>query len=851
MNLQLTLALRYLNGRRLRSFLTTLAIVFGVMVIFGMNTLLPAFLGSFTANAMAAAGQVDATITSKTGEAFPESVAAQAARVDGVAAVSGTLERPINLPADYFDLDPAVPDRVAAVTLVGAVPADFRTLTAVNVIAGRYLQAGDGAAAVIAESLAEAAGLGVGDTLRLPSPTGLAALEIVGVTPPRLLPGNEAVLITLPAAQRLLDAPGKINVIDANFDSVDEARRAAIEAAITDALGPGYTIGVLQAGAEILANIGVAQMVFNLMGGLGLLMGGFIIFNTFRTIIAERRRDIGMLRAVGASRRTISGLILIEGLMQGVAGTLAGLLLGYLFAVLVLQLIAPIGQQLLNIRVGSPSVTPGLVIVSIVMGVGITVLAGVLPAGAASRVTPLEALRPPVAGVTLRRLAGLGFWAGVAMITLAVAALISGNASLIGLGAVLFTVGLIVLAPALVNPIANLFSGVLALIFARQGTAQLAEGNLSRQPTRAAVTASTTMIALAILVMGGSVLSSIAITFTRMLEKSLASDYLLLPPSVAVWGTNVGAAPALADELRAVDGLAVVSTLRFAGTKINEVAVGLLGIEPVAYNQTSGLTFVDGDPEAAFAAMQTGRAMIINGPLATAAGLKRGDPVTVLTPAGEQTYRVAAIATDFLNAKTTTGYISQRNIEADFGRTEDVFFQMNAAEGADRAAVEAGLRQALQPYPQFKLVSSAEYLEQNKGLFDGAFAGYYALMIFLAVPSLIAMVNTLAIGVIERTREIGMLRAVGATRRQVRTVILAEALILAAIGTAFGLLSGLYLGYMGVRAFAALGFPIDYLFPAASLIATIAVGLLFGALAALIPARQAARLEVVQALRYE
>jgi putative ABC transport system permease protein len=209
------------------------------------------------------------------------------------------------------------------------------------------------------------------------------------------------------------------------------------------------------------------------------------------------------------------------------------------------------------------------------------------------------------------------------------------------------------------------------------------------------------------------------------------------------------------------------------------------------------------------------------------------------------------IASDYLNAKTTTAYISQGNIETDFGRTEDVFYQMNAAEGAEPDTVTAGIKEAIAQYPQFKLVSGQEYLEQNIGIFDAALSGIYALIVFMAVPALIAMVNTLAIGVIERTREIGMLRAVGATRKQVRRVILAEAMILAAIGTAFGLLSGLYLGAMAVQSFAALGFPIDYIFTASSLIATNAAGLIFGVLAAIIPARQAARLNIVEALRYE
>lgn len=846
-----TLAARYLMGRKLRTFLTTLAVTFGVLLIFGMNTILPAFIGAFQANAMALAGQVDATITHKTGEAFAESMVDRVKAVDGVRVVSGTLERTVNLPADYFDSDPATPDRVTAVTLAGADPDAVRAVYAYVVNDGRFLEAGDGDVTVITESLAEAAGVGLGDSLRLPTATGAVEFEIIGVLPQRLLPGNEEVLVTLPVAQRLLDQPGKVNVLDVNFDSADESRRAEIQARVEAALGDHYTVGVLQAGAEILTNIRIGQTIFNLLGAMGLLMGAFIIFNTFRTVVAERRHDIGMLRAVGASRRAVVNLILVEGLIQGLAGTAAGILLGYVFASVLIAAISPILRQFLNLAIGGPVITPELVVASTVAGVGVTVLAGLLPALSASRVTPLEALRPSVGAVSFRRLAGFGFWAGAAMIAVAVGALVTGNSGLIGLGSVLFVLGLILIAPALVNPIAVLFGNFMSLAFARAGTAQLAEGNLSRQPSRAAVTASTTMIAIAILLMAASMLSSVSIGFIGMLKRSLSSDYLLVPPSLTVWGSNVGASPSLADDLRAVDGVEVVSTLRFAGTQINGVAVGLLGIEPRNYVRTSGLTFIEGDPETAFRAMEAGRGMIVNGLLGTSAGIGMGDEVVLLTPTGEATYTVVGIATDYLNAKTTTAYLSQSNIAADFGRTEDVFFQMNLAEGADREAVEASFKELLGPYPQFRLISGEAFLEQNKSQFDAAFAGLYAMVVFLAIPSLIAMINTLAIGVIERTREIGMLRAVGATRGQVRTVVLAEALILAAIGTAFGLLSGLYLGYMSTVAFEALGFPMVYVFPATGLIVAVAVGLVFGALAAILPARQAAGLEIVQALRYE
>lgn len=847
----LTLASRYLFGRPLRTALTTLAIVFGVMLIFGMNMLWPAFLNAFQASVMALAEQTDATITHKTGEAFPLEVAEKVAGVAGVRAVAAKLERPLNLPPDYFDHDPATPDRVVSVSLVGGDPEALRAMGFYNVEEGRFITAEDEGAAVITQSLAKDLGLRLGDVLELPTPTGLARLTIVGLLPHQRIPGNEKVLVPLAYAQKLLDMPGRVNVIDANFDTTDAARRAQIEEALRATLGKHYTIGVIQAGAEILTNIRTGQAIMNFIGTLGLLMGGFIIFNTFRTIVAERKRDIGMLRALGAGQRTILALILTEGLLQGVIGTALGLLLGYGFGWLALSVFTAIGRQFLNIDVSEPVVTVELVVISIVMGVGITLLAGLLPARNASRVTPLEALRPAVGEAIFKPVTTAGFWAGVVCVALAIVALLSQSNGLISLGALLFVVGLVLIGPALVGPIARLFGRLLALAFARAGTAHLAEGNLARQPTRAAVTAATTMIALAIVVMASSVLASISGTFISMLRNTLSSDYLLMPPTVAVWGLNVGASPELAERLRAVEGVGVVSTQRFAASEVNGVAVGVLGLEPESYQATSDLDFLEGDRAAAYAALASGRNAIINGVLKATAGLNVGDEINLLTPNGEVAYKIVAVASDYLNAKTTTVYISQDNIANDFGRTEDVFLRVNRAPGADPAAVEAGLREALKPYPQFKLIVGQEYVDENIRLFDAVFLGMYVLVVFLAIPSLIAMVNTLAIGVIERTREIGMLRAVGATRNQVRTIVLAEALILAAIGTAFGLLSGLYLGYMAINAFSAFGFPMEYSFSMDGILLAIAAGLLFGALSALIPARQAARLQVVEALRYE
>ena len=850
MNIQLTLAARYLRGRKLRTTLTTLAILFGVLVIVGMNSLLPAFTRAFQTNVLAAAGQVDATITLKTSDAFDVAKVDRVAAVEGVRVVSGLLNRTVNLPADYLDDDPALPDATGALSLVGIDVAQATALHAYNVQDGRFLAEGDTDMAVISRSLAELAGLSVGDTLTLPTPTGETALTIVGVLPPRMQLGNEEVFVTLAQAQGMLDMPGFINTIEANFDVVDEDERVTLEQAILNELGDTFQLGGLSSNAELLANMDVAQAIFSLLGVLAVLMGGFIIFNTFRTVVAERRRDIGMLRALGAGRRTILGTFLAEGLIQGVIGTALGILAGYGLGLLGVAALGPILSDMMNVDIGAPVVSPALLIGSAVIGIGVTLLAGLLPAMSAGRVTPLEALRPSVGAVSLRRLMGVGFWTGVVMIALAVAALLTRNIAYIGLGAVLFVIGLILVGPALVNPVARFFSGLLAAIFARSGTAQLAQGNLTRQPSRAAITASTMLIGMAILILAASVVTSVTAGFGEVMRRSLGSDFILIPPSIAAWGNNVGAGSELADALRDVDGVEVVSSLRFAPTQANGAAVSLLGIDPDTYSQVSGLTFSEGD-ESAYAALAEGRTAILSPAAAVSLGATIGDEVELMTPTGPQLYRVVGVGGDYLNAKITTVYISHDNIAADFNRTEDVLIQANLAAGADRAAVEADLKAALRDFPQFRLIAGQEYIDENLALFESVFAALYVLVLFLAVPSVIAMVNTLAIGVIERTREIGMLRAVGSTRGQVRRVVLAEALILAALGTIFGILAGLYLGYMGVAALEAFGYPMTYIFPTTGVIIALVAGIVFGVLAAIIPARQASRLEIVQALRYE
>src|SRR5512136_779308 len=856
MNLQLTLAARYLGGRKLRTFLTTVAIVIGVMLIFGTGIYMPSFMGAYQKSLLAASGQTDVMITHKTGEAFSVSTLNKIKRIDGIAAIAGSLERVVNLPPNFYGKD----STVNALALVGIDPAIAPELHDYRITQGRFLEKGDDHVAVISERLADGVGVKLNDELKLPTTEGVVKLTVVGLVPGHALIGNEQVLVTLTEAQRLFDMSGHISVIEANLTTKDKAQSEAVVNTIKEQLGDTYTLGGLSSGSEFAGAMQLGMVMFNMLGVLALAMGGFIIFNTFRTIVAERRHDIGMLRAIGANRATIVGFVLTEGLVQGVIGTAIGIGLGYLLGTGITAVTSSLIKQVMNIEM-TIVVEPSLVVVSIVLGVGVTLLAGLLPALSASRVTPMEALRPSLSEV-MQRISRIGTLVGVVMIVIAIVGLISGNFTLIALGGFLFLIGLVLVAPALVKPIANIFGAMLALIFAREGTGELAQGNLTRQPSRSAITASATMIGLAIIVGAGGMMFSMVGTVMDLFSKTLGSDYLLIPPSIAVWKGDVGASASLKAKIKAAPGVGAVSSLRYAQSSLRsvalktgtgETAISVLGIDPVEYPKVSGMDFQKGNAQDAFNALAADeRNVIVNGILAASTNVKVGDVIPLATPTGIQEYRIVAIAGEVLSMKINTVYISQANMKSDFNKSEDIFYQVDLAPGADAAAVKQRLGQVVEDYPQFRLVAGREYTAEFRKQYDSICVGFYVLLGVWGFPSLSAILNTLAIGVIERTREIGMLRAIGATRSQVWKTIIAEALLLSALGTAFGILAGLYLSYVFVQGLSASGiFKVAYTFPLAGVLAAIAAGLVFGVLASLVPARQASSMEIIKALRYE
>lgn len=845
------LALRYLSGRKLRTFLTTLAIVFGVMVIYGLNAVIPAMERAFAANIMAASGAVDATLSAKSGGTFSTELLDKVSALDGVDAVNPILSRAVNLVPDQLDKDPQTPDRITTLVLQGTDAERAQSLHSFPVKEGRFLQPGDTNAVVISQNLAETGGFTLGGNFPLATVHGQKSFTVVGIQPNLPAMGGEIVYLPLTEAQDAFNLPGQINVLEANYNAAAQKDRPTTDAKLLALTGEGFKLGALTSNGEMLNNLKMGTAIFTFLGMMALLMGGFIIFTTFRTLVTERRRDIGMLRAIGATRGTILRTILIEGLIQGVFGTVVGVILGQLIAIAGVNGINQLMVSVINLHINAPALNVPLLLLSAFLGIGITVLSSLIPAWSAARITPIDAIRPAMGEVTLRRMLGWTFWAGIVLLVIAVVTLQVKDAAVIGITRFFAIVGMILLAPVLVIPLARMLAGLYAKLAPKSALPELAGENISRLPGRAAITASVTMISLMVLVMVSTIVLSAALGFEKVLRKSLGSDYVLLPPVIALWGTNVGADESLAESLRQIPGVATVSGLRYAPSELKDEPVSVLGIDPANYTKVSGLSFVEGTDAKAYAAIEQPGKAIVNGVMAGLLNVKMGETITLDTPNGAKKYQIVGVGNDYLNAKLATVYLSYATLAADFNRTEDVLVQLSLSPGADAQQVEGAVKAAMKDYPQFQLINGKEYIDENLRILNAAMIGLYFMLAFLAIPGLLAMLNTLSIGVIERTREIGMMRAVGATRRQVSSVITAEGIILGAIGTVFGLAVGLFMGYNGTQMLVDMGFPMEYTFPWAAVLVTVLVGVGFGWIAAIVPARQASRLNVVEALRYE
>ncbi|MFN8376339.1 MAG: FtsX-like permease family protein [Anaerolineae bacterium] len=841
---QMTLmGLRYLSGRRLRTTLTTLSIVFGVALIFAINLVLPSMLQAFKITMTGISGS-DITISSANNLGFdPQTVLPMVSAVDGVSTVTGVLRREFNLPT----MGDSALGSTTQIEMIGVDPDSAQSVRQFVMSEGRFLEAGDHGAVVIPAGLAELSPeLEIGTTFPLITAGGLRIYTVVGFLAEQGSMSTPQIYVTLSDAQDAFAQEGLINSIEVAVNA--GADRDAVAAAIQQTLGDNYLLDGASSGTDAFASVQIGLAAFDLLGVLALFLGSFLIFNTFRTVIIERRHDLGMLRAIGATRRQITLMIVIESLVQGVIGTIIGLIAGYLLAAGMISLMTKLVSGFMNFGNVTLNLDFTSVIVAALLGILTALLAGFMPARAAGRISPLEALRPGTPA-SFSRTARWSLIIGGGMMALAVLMLVFvGSKGAVG-GALLFLIGMVVASPALVLPAARLFSPLLTLWFAREG--DLARGNMMRQPGRAAITGSTLMIGLAVLVLMAALVSSIGDLMVTLTNRNFSSDIILLPQSIGVYNNVMGADPALAEQIRQLPEVETVGTLRFANSTSDGKGVQVMGINPQEYTRIASLEFSQGTADEAFPALDSGRTAILSGIAQRTLGVNLGDSFVLQTVDGPQSYQVVGIANDILTFKIVAIFISQGNMAADFHKTEDIMAMINLRPGADEAAAFTAIQNLAADYPQFTARLTGQYRDELLNLSVSALGSFYVLALIILIPSALGLLNTLTINILERTREIGVVRAVGGSQSQVRRIVTGEALLLGIFGAAMGVLTGIAISYGFIQAFSTVGWNLPYTFPVIGIVAALIVGVLLALFASILPARNAAKLDIIRALQYE
>jgi putative ABC transport system permease protein len=839
---QMTLmALRYLSGRKLRTALTTLAIVFGVALIFAINITLPGAITAFTQSLSSLTG-ADLTITNVAGASFaPEDTLPALQQVEGVEAVAGVLRRTFTLPAIGNELGSA-----ATVEMIGIDPTAMQQVRQFTITEGRFLQADDRGAVVLPAGIAEIAPqIEIGSTFPLISAAGLRSYTVVGFSAEQGNTSQPTLYLNLPDVQAAFGQPDQINTIEIAL--TPGADPALVQETVLATLGNNFVVDGGASENDAFAAVQASLLVLNLMGVLALFLGAFLIFNTFRTIVIERRRDLGMLRAIGATQHQVTTMIVIESLLQGVIGTLLGLLFGYLMAQGLISGLSGVYRSYFTGVTLGITLNAGAVISAVVLGLLTALVAGYLPARSAGKTTPIESLRPATTASS-NRTTRTSLIIGVSVMALAVVMLLMGGQVAVS-GAVVFLIGMVAAAPGLVLPAANLFSPLLTLWFAREG--DLARGNLQRQPGRAAITASTLMIGLAVLILMAALVLALGQLVNTLADRNFASDVFITPPSISVYNNVLGADASLEDRLRALPEVETIASLRYATSSLDGTRLEVLGIDPATYQQVASLEFSAGSMEESFPALNEGRTAIITGIAATSFQLAMGDDLILQTANGPQTYRIIGIGDDILTFKLATIFISQTNIAADFNKTEDVLLMANFRPGVEDQAGLAAIQTVMADYPQFTAHLTGQYRQTLVDTTNAAFAIFYGLAGLILFPAALGLLNTLTINILERTREIGIVRAVGGSRKQVQRIVTAEALLLGIFSAAMGVLAGVAMSYGFIGAFSALGWEVPYIFPVAGIIAAIVIAVILALFAGILPARSAARLDIIRALQYE
>jgi putative ABC transport system permease protein len=854
------LVLRGFLQRKLRVALTGVAIALGVALMAGTYILTDTINQSF-AGIFKTASKGDSVVVTPAetlgsevrAEESPitEAMLARVRSVPGVAQAAGG----VFTTGTFLDLKhKRLTTGHAPAFIAGELPARFESFSPVK---GRMPQTGEEVA--IDQATAERSNLRIGQQMIVAGGTTARTYTIVGIVKfagGQSFGGAGTALLTPAAAQLAAGEAGRYDeiVVAAEPQLKPEELRARIRAALPRSVE--VRTGAQHAAKEtsdLESQLSFLRTFLLVFAYVALVVGAFIIFNTFSITVAQRTREFGLLRTLGASRRQIMQTVVAEGLLLGVLGAVLGLFAGIGLAPALDQLFKAFGADIPD---NGTVLETRTIVVSLIVGIVVTVLAGLMPALRATRVSPLAAMREgveiPARPLPTRKLLILRFLLG--LIVVVVLGLIIGGASLPVL-VVIWTLRTVRLwvrlrrdgeRPARHYRIVPALARAIGVLVAWRGvTGRLAKENAIRQPGRTMVTAAALTVGIALVAFVAVFADGVKATINQSVSRSFAGDLIVEnSQGTEEEGIPPGVVPAVAK----VPGIARVTPVAFTIGRLRGRTSNttLTAVEPSTFGSVYHVEWKQGSNATLEGLGQGGT--IVKKAFAKSHHLTVGQTVELLTPSNKHvSLRVLGIV------KEEFGLLQDMTISISlarsaFGLREDALDFVSYAPGADNAQVQPAVDRVLNAqFPQARSRTAAQFKHEQASQINSLLALIYVLLALSVIVSLFGIVNTLILSIYERTRELGMMRAIGTSRRQVRQMIRYESIITALIGGVFGLVIGV-VGAILVAVLALSGSGYVLTIPYGTLVILLLVAALAGLLAAQLPARRAARLDMIQAL---
>ena len=850
-----SLALRQLRSRPLRSVLTTFGVVLGVGMVFGVLLLVATTRATFDEVIDSAWGETDLIVMGEGNGTMPEGTLDRVEDVEGVHDAAGMVGGMFTrLRGDGSPIKGTTGQMlIAGYDPDGYQPYDFR------LVEGRDMRSGT--EIIVERNWARERSYEVGDSVPVAGPTGQTTLPIIGIfklTSGLDMGGLGYAAMPLEAGRQLFDVPRgwmQISLIATDRGEVD-----ALKQRVERALGSGADVRtpgeIADQASEQMAGLNVVLYFFS---GVALFVGGFLILNSFNMTVLQRMRELGMIRTLGATRRMATASVLVEALVIGAIGTVLGLLLGLALASGLISLMRGMG-----VPVGDLEVSAGAAITAAVIGIVVTMIGAFWPAHRAGRVSPIQAV---VGNVQVRRSAprrrlvvalalflpglwfGGSFWFGEE----------SGTGGLAAFGGIAMTMamfaGIAAAAPFVILPVIRWLAVPIRHLLPTGG--RLAANALLSNPLRTAATAAALTIGLSVVVVNSSLSSSFVGTVEEQIGKAFARDFTVQAQGYTIeQGGGPGVPKSVQRAIAAMPETGTVAPMRAMPIDLPGVKRGAdqgiaIGIDPAEQPKVDGTKFQGVSQTDAYAELAQG-GVLLGRPYANRTDLERGETLELTGPAGTHEARVIGVIDAMGPMNGMEMRVSLQTMRRVYGDYQPAELAVEARSADARPALEAKIAALLdRRYPNLEMQSAADAKKEVRDEINRTFNMFNAIVVIAIIVSLLGVVNTLAMSVIERTREIGVIRALGASRWQVRATMVDESLMITIAGTLVGIGSGTLIGFMWLRGMDSVMPGMSFHFPGAIVLAVAVLAVVLGVLAAILPARRAARLKVINALTYE